>query len=80
MEGEDMSDVSAVPFPTATARVGWTVRERGTGTVLGWIRRANDSHPMYARPGGTYWRIPREGLGDPVNYGTVHEATLAFRR
>lgn len=72
--------VSAVPCPVATARVGWTVRECGTGRVVGWVRRAEDADAMYGRPAGTYWRIPREGRGDRANYPTVRDAAQAFHK
>lgn len=76
--GKTMSETACTPFPTATARVGWTVRERGTGTIVGWVRRAEDADPCYGRPAGTFWRIPRDGYGDPANYQTVTEAAKAF--
>lgn len=63
-----------IPCPPATARVGWTVYERGTGQVLGWIRRTDDSE---TRPAGAFFTIPRYGPGDTATYLNVRHAGLS---
>ena len=68
--------VAPVPQTAREAR-GWTVY-RG-GSVIGWVRRAEDCDPCYRRPAGTFWVIPRVGVGDPANYATARAAGLSLR-
>lgn len=68
-----MRDVQTIPCPPATARIGWTVYERGTGRIMGWIRRAADNEAR-AMPEDSYWVIPRTGPGDPAAYVSVRHA------